>query len=350
MNSNDTSEQHGLYDRGVEAVVAPDDAPVEVPPCPVCGGSQARPTFAIEDLSARVVTCINCGLGRLHPQPTAEEISAFYPREYYGDTGAKFEPLVEAMVRLVGARHVRFLVRGLPPGGRILDVGCGRGVLLGAFADLGYEVHGVEISETAVAGADPRVQIRIADQLAEAEYPPDYFDQVVIWHVLEHVADPRGTIREAHRILKPGGKVVVAVPNFSSLQARWAGAAWFHLDLPRHLFHFPVDALRTLLDDCGYECLSEHHFSLRQNPFGWVQSALNRRRSLPRNSLYTMLQRGRHGQGRLGRWTGLKLRVAYWFGMPVALILSVVAAVLRSGATVHIIGRRPAASSAASSG
>jgi SAM-dependent methyltransferase len=277
----------------------------------------------------------------LHPQPDAEEIAGFYPPEYYGETGSKFEPLVEALVRVVAARHVRFLARGVPRGGRVLDLGCGRGVLLGAFADLGFEVHGVEVSQAAVQGADPRVQIRIATRLMEAGYPSEFFDQVVIWHVLEHLADPRETLEEVHRILKPNGRVVVSVPNFSSLQARWAGPAWFHLDLPRHLFHFPVEALRMLLENTGFDCVSEHHFSLRQNPFGWVQSFLNRSRAWPRNSLYTMLQRGHTAENRrLGWMTRLRLRAAYFAGMPIALVFAVAAASLRRGATVHIVARR----------
>jgi hypothetical protein len=111
--------------------------------------------------------------------------------------------------------------------------------------------------------------------------------------------------------------------------------------LPRHLFHFPVEALRTLLDLCGFERLSEHHFSLRQNPFGWVQSVLNRSRSWPRNALYTLLQRG-HGSRQPLDWsTRMKLRAAYFLGMPVALAVSMVAAAMRRGATVHIVARKP---------
>ena len=330
-----------LYDRGVEEVRPPDDALIQTHPCPVCAATAARPTFAIRGMAARVVVCAGCGLGTLHPQPDGATIAGFYPPEYYGETGAKFEPLVESLVRLVAARHVRFLVRRLPRGGRVLDLGCGRGVLLETFANMGFEVHGVEVSETAAQGADPRVQLRFALRLSEVQYPAESFDQIVIWHVLEHVPDPRETLLEVHRILKPGGRVVVAVPNFSSWQARWAGPAWFHLDLPRHLFHFPVKALRALLEDCGLECLSEHHFSLRQNPFGWVQSLLNKSRSWPRNSLYTLLQRGRGTHGPpLDRWTRLKLRLAYFLGMPIALVISIVAAAARRGATVHVVARR----------
>jgi SAM-dependent methyltransferase len=197
----------------------------------------------------------------------------------------------------------------------------------------------VEMSPTAAEGADARIDIRIASHLREAGYESGFFDQVVIWHVLEHLTDPKETLEEIHRILRPGGQVVVSVPNFSSIQGRWAGPTWFQLDLPRHLFHFPVRGLRQLMETCGFECVAEHHFSLRQNPFGWVQSALNRSRSLPRNALYTLLHRrsptATISFGALTRW---KLRAAYLLGMPIALVLSIVAALLRSGASVHVVG------------
>jgi 2-polyprenyl-3-methyl-5-hydroxy-6-metoxy-1,4-benzoquinol methylase len=267
-------------------------------------------------------------------------IDSFYPPSYYGVTGAKFVPVVEALVRVVGARHVRMLSRGLARGSRVLDVGCGRGVLLSSLADRGLEVHGFEISAAAAAGADPRATIRIGSELKDARYPAAFFDEVIIWHVLEHLSDPKGTLVEIHRILKPGGRLIVAVPNYSSLQARWSGPAWFHLDLPRHLYHFPLAGLRGLLVDTGFLPTSEHHFSLRQNPFGWVQSALNKSQWLPRNGLYTLLK-SRPGVGP-GYKTSARVlfRLAYWFGMPIACAMSVFDALVRSGASVCIVSER----------
>ena len=223
--------------------------------------------------------------------PGREELRGFYPEQYYGEPGTKFQPLVERLVRVVGERHISFLTRLLAPGARVLDLGCGRGVILGPLADRGFEVHGVEISAEAARGADPRAEIRIASPLRDAGYEAEFFDEVVIWHVLEHVDDPRGTLEEVARILRPGGRLIVAVPNFSSAQARWTGAAWFHLDLPRHLYHFPLAALEELLKSTGFAIASVHHFSLRQNPFGWIQSVLNRFGGLPRNGVYTLLHR-----------------------------------------------------------
>jgi SAM-dependent methyltransferase len=328
----------GLYGCTVTAL-AP-SPPLEVPPCPVCDARQAIPRFALTDTDRRIVVCCGCGLGSLHPMPSPHEIAGWYPEEYYGPGGNKFESLVEVLVRLVGGRHARHLSRGLAKGARILDLGCGRGVLLGALADRGFEVHGVERSESAVRGADPRAKIQIAEDLVSAGYPAEYFDEVIVWHVLEHLPDPAATLAEIRRILRPGGKVIVAVPNFSSLQARWAGPDWFHLDPPRHLYHFPLSALLRLLRGAGFAPVSVHHFSLRQNPFGWVQSALNRRPALPKNALYVLL----HGRGPgeslpLDARTRVRLRLAYLLGMPIALVLAVLASWLRDGATVHVVAR-----------
>ena len=327
----------GLYDLEVRAASGP---PVETPPCPCCRGTCARLRFFVETVAAPVVVCAGCGLGSFHPMPDPGAVASFYPDAYYGAPGRKFQPLIEGVVRLVGARHIGFLSADLRPGDRVLDVGCGRGVTLGPLADRGLEVHGLELSRAATRGADPRADIRIASSLSEAGFPAAYFQQVVIWHVLEHLREPRETLLETQRILAPGGRLIVAVPNFASLQARWFGAAWFHLDLPRHLYHFPLPTLLRLLRDTGFEIESEHHFSIRQNPFGWIQSLQNKLGRLPRNALYQILQRnGAKGSG-LGRATRVLLYALFASLTPFAFAAAALETALRSGATVHVVARR----------
>jgi len=327
-----------IYDRDVRRITGPD---LTGEACEICGERSRQPLFQVEGVASPIVACRGCGLGRFHPMLADDDIRALYPGDYYGEPGRKFRPILERMVRAVAARHIGFLSRGLPPGASILDVGCGRGVLFGPLADGGFEVFGVDMSEDAVRGCDPRAQVRIASRLSDAGFEAERFDQIVIWHVLEHMADPFDTLRECRRILKPGGRLIVAVPNFSSAQARWSGPDWFHLDPPRHLYHFSLEALQRLIAKSGFDVQSVHHFSLRQNPFGWIQSALNRFTRQPPGGLYTML----HQQG-AGRTSPLPLstRLGMWFGLialaPVAVALSVVAAWLRTGATVHVVATR----------
>jgi 2-polyprenyl-3-methyl-5-hydroxy-6-metoxy-1,4-benzoquinol methylase len=325
------------YERAVRAV----DTAVRASACPVCDADRAHARFEVEGMASPIVVCDRCGLGRFDPMPDPEAVRGFYPDEYYGEPGTKFQPLIERLVRIVGERHISFLSRGLAPGARVLDVGCGRGVVLGPLADRGFEVHGVEISAEATRGADPRAEIRIAPRLADAGYEDQFFDTVMIWHVLEHLHDPRGVLEEVHRILRPGGRLIVAVPNLSSLQARWTGAAWFHLDLPRHLYHFSLRSLEELIERTGFEVDSAHHFSLRQNPFGWIQSFLNRMASLPRNGLYSLLHRRSSAQRapfdaatRRRLWLGLLVLA------PLSLVLMVFETLARSGATVHVVAQR----------
>jgi SAM-dependent methyltransferase len=300
-----------------------------------------RPVFQVGGIEQPIVVCTDCGLGRFHPMLSREQIAACYPEEYYGGPTTKFRPFIEMLVRAVARRHIDFLSQGLPAGAKVLDVGCGRGVLLGPLADRGLEVHGVELSEDALGGVDPRADVRIAPRLSDAGYPEGSFDQVIIWHVLEHIADPKHTIEECHRILRPNGRLIVAVPNFSSAQARWSGPAWFHLDAPRHLYHFPLPALKRLIRNLGFEIASEHHFSLRQNPFGWIQSALNRFSGLPSGGLYTLLhQRERRAPAPFDRRTRLAMWSVLVVSLPLAILLSTVTALLRTGATIHVVAHR----------
>ena len=323
--------------------VGPGSPPVAPFQCEVCGANVAQPVFLLPGTTYRIVHCTECGLGTLYPPPTLSEISTFYPSPYYGSGGKKFSGLVEAVVRIVGARLARFLVKQIPPQGRVLDVGCGRGVILKTLADAGLETHGFEVNHDATKGLDSRIQARIAPSLVEANYDAEYFDAIMIWHVLEHVSEPRTTLAEACRILRPGGVLVVAVPNASSWQAKITGPAWFHLDPPRHLFHFPLPALKQLLTSVGFQCQRTHHFSLRQNPFGWIQSVLNLIPWLPRNGLYSLLHRhGEQSDFAIPYSRGIRMQMYAFFVLlaPLALMLSVLAALFRRGATVHVVCRR----------
>lgn len=333
-----SAKRDWLHGRRITALAEDGARTLTAPGCTVCGGLDSTAVFAVEGIPQPIVVCRGCGLGFYSPMLDSAQIRAAYPPLYYGYEETKFRGIVELLVRLVARRHMDFLSHGLPPGARVLDVGCGRGVLLGPLADRGFEVHGIELSADAIRGVDPRADIRIAPRLGDARFEDDFFDQVIIWHVLEHIEDPAHTIAECRRILRPGGRLIVAVPNFSSLQARWSGPSWFHLDAPRHLYHFPLAALTRLLRDHGFEVRSEHHFSLRQNPFGWIQSALNRFTRLPTNGLYELMHES--GSDALPPFD-LSTRIMLWGALvltaPLAIAISIVTALRKTGATVHVV-------------
>jgi len=313
--------------------------------CPVCDrreGAASLETDVAGLGKIRLVRCGRCGLRYLDPQPDPDEMAPFYASEYYGGEETKFVASVERWRARLARRRARRLARGLPRGGRVLDVGCGDGRLLEAFAALGFKGVGTER-----AGRRPRALGALAGvdicpgDLTDTDLAPDQFDLCVYWHVLEHLHDPLASLGEARRVLRPGGRLVVAVPNIDSLQARWSGAAWFHLDLPRHLFHFTPASLAALLARAGFRVDRIGHHSLEQNPFGILQSVLNRLGGpgVPPNRLYELLKGNPAASGPAAR---VAARITYWLGMPPAIVLATLESLAGRGGTIEARASRVA--------
>ena len=350
--------------------------------CVRCGSTESRPVLrcygfdhAAEcfDLSE----CCGCRLVRLSPLLGQDELARYYNDEYYGGgASGKFTPLMEAGVRLANRARAATLVAewkaslrsasGTPaPGGpsdcgRVLDVGCGRGHLLTAMARRGWECYGTEVS--AFRG-DERLETpgpgRITvwrGALEDLPLEDACFDAVSIWHVLEHVNDPSATLRTIARILKPGGVLALAVPNYSSVQRIVFGRHWFHLDCPRHLYHFRKHLLLEWLDEHGLRVAKVGTFSAEQSLFGFVQSALNvffgGRRP---NAFYHLLRRSPAGPGTAGRTTRRFLALLGYAAiaaamLPLAAVEAVATAVTGTGATLIVYARRADRDSAGKAG
>ncbi len=130
--------------------------------------------------------------------------------------------------------------------GRLLDLGCGGGDLLGRMLSLGWQAEGVDNDPAAVeASCRKGFAVRLGS-LHEQRFPDASFDAVVMSHVIEHVHHPADLLKEVRRILKPGRRLVMATPNAQSLGHRMFGARWPFLDPPRHLQLFTPGALETL--------------------------------------------------------------------------------------------------------
>lgn len=229
--------------------------------CPLCGQRQSE--LLIEAADSRtdgsglwfaVVQCQNCGLCFTNPRPTAATLAQFYPASYEPHRSPKRLRNTQAS-RLRGWGNVRELRKSLPWHGerRLLDFGCGGGSYLARMCKQGWRVTGLDVSETAVRRVRTELRLpALQGTLPHADLRPCSFDVITMWQSLEHVHEPLKTLREAFRLLAPGGKLIVAVPNIDSLPFCWFGRSWLGLDLPRHLTHFAPWTLTLMLQRAGF--------------------------------------------------------------------------------------------------
>jgi SAM-dependent methyltransferase len=265
------------------------------PACPHAPADQAT-LFEARDYISRdpfkIVRCRKCRIAFTQPVPAPDAWSRYYPPAYYGAAGAKrFPAPVEWLQNQLYAARIRRIQKfndGRP--GRVLDVGCGRGFLLREFRHRGWDVLGTEADDKAAAHAQQVLQLPVkVGALETLDLPAASFDVIVLWHVLEHLADPTALFVQVRRLLRPGGTFVVGVPNFGSLEARLCQDKWFHLDVPRHLAHFTPDSLGDALAKAGFRVDGRSSFAPEYDVFSFVQSLLNRI-GLRHNYLYNLLR------------------------------------------------------------
>ena len=200
-----------------------------------------------------IVQCQRCGLVYTDPRPDGHDIVETYQ--------AVEDPLYmeerEGRV-LTFEHHLKPLERltGPPNGHPLLDVGCYTGVFVEIAARHGWEAWGVEPSRWAVEQAQARGLHIVQGTLETADLPEATFDVVTMWDVIEHVTDPRGTLQQAHRLLKPDGLVVVHTIDIESPFARLMDARWPWL-MEMHIYYFSRRTLRAMLENCGFRVLSD---------------------------------------------------------------------------------------------
>jgi SAM-dependent methyltransferase len=238
----------------------------EEPNCLLCHGGRWAPLVEAPDIAPGgsgqwfvVVQCQDCGLCFTNPRPNPKTMVHFYPELYpphqTPPPGHKVGRRRHARLASHWPRACRER-RELPwhGQGRLLDFGCGGGSFLKRMQRQGWEVTGVDASATAVYRIRTELGLRaLAGTLPHAALQPSTFDVITMWNSLEHVHDPLAVLHEANRLLVPGGRLLVAVPNIDSLPFRWFGSAWYGLDLPRHLTHFAPWTLQPMLEQAGFQ-------------------------------------------------------------------------------------------------
>lgn len=254
--------------------------------CNLCDKDDTTLCFEVEEKITgekqkfRVVKCENCGLIYTNPRPPKDIILQYYPQEtYYSysqynrNKSLKIK-LKEIVMEEAGHYHqakgkgffqkcisqvLCFVLKGnvsvIVPfikKGKILDVGCGSGQFLNLLKKYDWEVYGVEISPKAVEEVNNLGLNIFIGELVDAKYPQRYFDTVVVNQVLEHTYDPKELLKESNRILKQNGLLILGVPNIDSYESKIFEEYWSPLDVPRHLHHFSMDSLESMLEKTGF--------------------------------------------------------------------------------------------------
>ncbi len=255
--------------------------------CSLCGSKEFTSLYKAHDSALNIKKtfnldkCKNCKIIFLNPQPSFKELKEHYPKKYYSLKGIRlketykrskwriflynlyFNPKNKKPVLRTLMLPWKSYLRGtvINPNAKILDVGSGSGQFLYEMKQLGIECFGVEPSKFDEKSSKKQgLQIKNVDLLS-AKYPKDNFDLVTMNHVLEHVPNPQEIIKEVHKILRKGGRFIVAVPNNSSLAHRIFKKNWYQLDVPRHLFHFSEKILAKELIGLGFRIEKVRHNS-----------------------------------------------------------------------------------------
>lgn len=305
--------------------------------CPACGGLLVRwrttPASdpALLPTSFELCRCEACGSA---VTSAAEASRDLYESGAYRPGTPRLHRLASPVLSLFDRQRLAILRRLVPAPARLLDVGAGRGRFVLAAQAAGYEATGIEPSrrgaQAAAAAGAPVQQVT----LEQATTEPGSLDAVTLWHVLEHLEDPRGALERIAVWMAPGSGLLVGVPNLTSLQSQLGGDRWFHLDVPRHLTHFTPLGLSRLLEATGFSVVQTHHVLLEHNPFGMWQTLLSRLTSHP-SYVYNVLKRNAPL-----RSPDLAISLAAIPLAPVAAALELVAGLCRRGGTVAVLASR----------
>ncbi|HEX5551894.1 MAG TPA: class I SAM-dependent methyltransferase [Chitinophagaceae bacterium] len=229
--------------------------------CPACGDTQTYPVLKAKDHTVSgetftVYECRSCALRFTSPVPDAGHIAAYYKSEDYishSDTRSGVINKLYHAVRKLSLKQKKQWVEqatGLKTG-NLLDIGCGTGAFLHVMKQAGWMTTGLEPDAQARTIAQTKYQLSTLSPDELYHLPAQSFHAITLWHVLEHVHDLQGYLEQMHRLLHPKGKLFVAVPNYSSRDAKKYGVFWAAYDVPRHLYHFTPKAFASLAQKHG---------------------------------------------------------------------------------------------------
>ncbi len=297
--------------------------------CPVCGSTDISVFLGdvrdyITGERFEILRCQACDVGFTLPQP--ENMELYYPPKY-----RRYSPIVLTILRKLYHYQTRRWNKLFSKPGSVLEMGCGDGLMLDALRNRGWNVAGTERTEKMAEFARKNLGLQVYvggfDEIPRGQK----FDLIVLFQVLEHLNDPVATLQQCATLLEPEGKLIIAVPNLKSWQSEYASSYWFHLDVPRHLFHFSPESLRNALKIAGLSVSSISYVSFEHDPYGWIQSVLNKQFG-NKNKLTRQLM----NLDRLTIGSVAAVAAAIVLAIPI-LLLSVVSWIARGGAIMQVV-------------
>jgi 2-polyprenyl-3-methyl-5-hydroxy-6-metoxy-1,4-benzoquinol methylase len=304
--------------------------------CPACGG-RLEPWRSVPGSEPRLGApryelgrCVACGSA----VTLGEAPSELHETGAYRPGAPRLQRAALPLLRGFDRQRLALLRPLAGPGTRLLDVGAGRGRFVASARAAAYDARGIEPSARGVAAA--RALGVPVDQVGieQASFAAGSLDVITLWHVLEHLEDPRAALDSVRDWLRPGGGLLVGVPNLASVQAQLGGERWFHLDVPRHRLHFTAPGVEQLLRRTGFEPVGTHHVLAEHNPFGMWQSLVNRVTRHP-SYLYNLLKR--NAPARSPDLVVTAFAVPF---VPVAALLELAAGLAGRGGTIAVLARR----------
>ena len=229
--------------------------------CPWCGTPSDKLHLKLKDYflskeDFEIMECPQCGLLYTIPRPSPDEIGKYYKSdEYYSHQQNQkgFIPRIYEKVKTINLKHkVSLAIDGLPQG-KLLDIGCGVGDFLVQVKKQDWETAGIEPSDDAKKIAQTRLGFVPLAPSESISLPDCSFDVITLWHVLEHIDDLKFQTSEIYRLLKPNGRLVIALPNYQSFDCQYYKDKWAAWDVPRHLNHFSPETLRSIISSLDFQ-------------------------------------------------------------------------------------------------
>lgn len=234
--------------------------------CPSCHSSHIAKRltaidYTVTNESFEIWQCNDCSLRFTQNIPGQERIGRYYQSDSYISHSNTDKGIVNRLyksVRRITMKSKRQTVSAFSnrKQGSLLDLGAGTGVFASFMQGSGWKVTGLEPDEQARKNAAHLHNINLEDSSLLFELPPDSFDAITLWHVIEHVHSLHPYLNQLKKLLKADGIMFIAVPNYTSYDAGLYNEFWAAYDTPRHLYHFSPEAMRKLLESHGLQLQS----------------------------------------------------------------------------------------------